>query len=273
MATGKLSALMAAGMQGYIAGLSPPKQDNYNFQDGYDALFNETEDYWNKVVEIDDDYTIPENGGNLTVILKSTGVTADPTIELPLLSTNIGRRLFFINENLGYRMVIRPKIGSSDTIEGFSVLDIMELDHKNRIELVATSYEWVRKSREFVLLPENRRPGWVLSAGTSTSWTDVSFKTWTQEGVNCLLLKFSLFQIGDDTNDRGTFSLRPKGSIIDDPNKNIVLSLNFTNLGTGITHAYADQVTTGCNDDGIIQYKQLTPSNGQLYLSINGYWK
>ena len=206
MATGKLSTLMATKMLSYYAGLPTPKENYYNFQDGYNAVYNETEDYWNKIIEIDNDYTIPENEGNLTIIIKSTGVIADPTIELPLLSTNIGRRLFFINENAGHRVVIRPKFSSSDTIEGYNAIDIMQAPHKNRIELIATSYGWIRKAREFVSIPENIRPsGWVLLSGTSTAWSDVSFLTWVQEGAITLLLRFAVFQIGNSINDRSKY--------------------------------------------------------------------
>ena len=274
MATNKLADSMAVSMQNYISGLPTPKEDNYNFQNGYRSIFNKTEDYWNEIVEIDNDYSVPENKGNLTIIIKSTGVTADPGIELPLLSTNIGRRLFFINENASYRVSITSKFSSSDTIEGYNAIDIMQAPHKNRIELIATSYGWIRKAREFVSIPENVRPsGWVLLSGTSTTWADVSFLTWVQEGATTLLLRFAIFQIGNSINDRSAFLLRPKGSIIDDVNKNIVLSIFHTNLATGITLGYADQVIIDCDKTAIIQYRQLVPSNGQLYLTINGYWK
>lgn len=276
MATGKLAIKMAAGMQSYIAGLSPPKQDNYDFQDGYNAIFNQTEDFWNKIVEIDDDYTVPENEGSMAIIVKSTGVTADPVIELPAIATNIGRRLFFINENAGYRAVIIPKSGSSDNIEGFSVLDIMQSTHKNRIELIATVNGWRRKAREFVLVPENLRPsGWVLNGGTAGTWTDVSFLTWVQEGAYALLLLFAIQQIGNDVDDSATFVTRPKGSTIDSLLRNTPIGTRYDNLASGVTMSYVGQVKVACDNNATIQYRKQIPAatNAVLFLTINGYWK
>jgi len=276
MATNKLADSMANGMQSYISGLPIPKEDNYNFQNGYRSIFNNTEDYWNKIIEIDNDYTIPENEGNLTIIIKSTGVTADPTIELPLLSTNIGRRLFFINENAGHRIVIRPKFSSSDTIEGFSVMDIMQSTHKNRIELIATSYGWKRKAKEFIIIPENLRPnGWVLNAGTSTVWSDVSFLSWVQEGAYALLLRYTVVFIGNDADDNSVFLLRPKGSIIDNPYRNTAVGFEFSNLITGTRTSHSGQIIVNCDNNSIIQYRKLNPiyDSNFLYLQIDGYFK
>jgi len=274
MATGKLSVLMANGMQSYINGLPTPKEDNYNFQDGYNAIFNKTEDYWNEVVEIDSDYIVPENTGNITIIIKSIGVAVDPNIFLPSIATNIGRRIFIINENAGHR--IHLVADSGDNIEGIPIFDIHVSTHKNDVELIATSYGWKRKAKEFIIVPENLRPnGWTLLAGSSPTWTDVSFNTWVQKGAYAVLLKYAIQLVGNNIDDTSAFLLRPKGSTIDNVNLNTSVAIRYNNLASGITMAFSSQIIIECDSNAVIQYRKqdITLNSNFLFLAINGYFK
>lgn len=264
-------------MQSYIAGLPPPKQDNYDFQDGYDAIFNETEDFWNQIVEIDSNYVVPEDAGDMLIIVKDTGFTTAAVIELPLISTNIGRRISVINENTSYTVVINIKSGSSDNIEGQIWFDMQRASFKDRVCFVATSFGWKRTNRTFCLVTEIRRPaGYVLTAGTATVWTDVSFNPWVLDGCYALLLRYIAIHRGNGAADYAIFQLRPKGSTIDDRSKNTIARSQYTNLATNVLTETSGQIIVECDSRGDIQYKQYVDANsgnGQLFLSIYGYWR
>lgn len=281
MGTNKLPDNMLTGMQNYVNGLSgstpAEKAANYDQQNGYRATFNEIEDFWNEVVEIQANYIIPENSGSIKIIVKNTGFTSSPIIELPSVSTNIGRRILIISENITYPGVIIPKTGSGDTIEGQAYIDFERESHKNRIDLIATQSGWIRIARDFCLVPENLRPtGYVLTNGSNTAWTDVSFNTWVQDGCYALLLQFVLLHVGNSSFDYTIFHLRPKGSITDNFFQNTFILEWFTNLTTGVTTGKAGQIIIQCDFNGIIQYKQFSSAesgNGLLSLTIAGYWR
>lgn len=281
MSTNKLADNMLLGMQNYINGLPgatpAEKAENYNQQNGYRACFNKTEDFWNKVIEIDDDYTIPETGESVCIIIKSSGVTADPVIYLPSLSGNQGINILVINENSLYRAVIIKKSGSSDTIEGYDYIDLERSSHNNKIQLKAVPSEWKRIAREFVLVPESLRPnGYVLNGGVATTWTDVSFNTWVQDGAYTVLLQYIILHRGNNVYDYAIFSMRPKGSSIDNFFQNTFVVAWWTNLTTGFTLGNGGHIAVKCDFNGIIQYKQISGAesgNGQLFLTIAGYWK
>jgi len=274
MATGKLANLMAYGMQNYISGLPDPKGDYYDFNDGYNSIFDETEDFWNRIVIIDDHYYVSEYGGSETIIVQDTGVTVDLDIFLPPLLTNAGRRILLINENPGHR--IHLVANGSDTIEGAQIFDTHTSLHKNKIEILATPYGWKRIGKEYIIVPESERPnGWVLNGGTSDTWVDVSFNTWVKKGATAVLLRYGIQLVGNGVDDFSAFLLRPKGSTIDNIYKNASVSTRYTNLPFGITITHVGQILVECDADGIIQYRKQDPllTSNYLFLTINGYIK
>lgn len=282
MATNKLADNMLSEMQTYInslPGTPAEKAAALVQQDMYRALFGATEDFINETVSIDSHYTVPENKGNMNIILVTNTFAFDPIIELPLLATNLGRKIFIVNDDdNNHRIEIIPKSGSSDTIEGDPFWWMGIKQQKNHIELVATQNTWIRKNREFVIVPQAQRPNtFVLLGGTALVWTDVSFLTWVREGAYALLLGYNVFHIGNGLYDVAVFDFRAKGETTDNLYKNTFVFNWWTNLPIGYTSAHASQVIVRCDSNATIQYRQRSAppisGGGALDLQIHGYWK
>ena len=285
MGTNKLPDFMLSEMDSYVDGLPgdtpSEKADNYDRQDGYRAVFNPIEDFWNKQIVITTNYTVPEAEGGMTIILNSSGVTADVAVTLPDYSTNIGRRLVFINRNSGYRLrLISTGVDSiehSVFSDPFATVALNPYPFGDIIELIGTSFGWHRIRKTFSLIPDVSRPaGYVLNGGSSTTWADVSFNTWVQDGVFKVLIRYIILHVGNSSVDYSIFHFRPKDGTVDNFFKNVFGVDWFTNLTTGFTSGSGGQLVVDCNPSGIIQYRQFVDAqsgNGTLFLTIEGYWK
>ena len=123
------------------------------------------------------------------------------------------------------------------------------------------------------LIPEASRPGWVLSGGTASSFTDVDFGPYRPAGTKALLISWYMSWSGNGADDGAMVILRKNGSAVFDDSKQARLDDHHTNLGGSIQRAVTGERIVECDANGIIEYGFVTvPTTRSLYLTIFGYY-
>ena len=123
---------------------------------------------------------------------------------------------------------------------------------------------------------EDAPSAWILNAGTTAAWTDVSFKNYVPNKVKALDLNYCLIFTGNGSYDYCIAYLRKNGSSSTSFNT-YVLYVAHPNCPTG-TDAYEYQHIPAmpCDDYGVIEYYAYGASGARgaatLYLNIRGYW-
>jgi len=126
------------------------------------------------------------------------------------------------------------------------------------------------------LLPDKNRPtSFLLSAGSSTSWTDAWSSSvsllYVPVGVKALYLKGRTVFDGDGALDTGYGYVRRDGSVSSSDYQFAWLGVGRENLTSGIYVVNAGEFTVECSEYGIVEYK-VTNANTDLYLTIFGYY-
>lgn len=191
MGTGKLGVSVASAINTYIGTLTDDEKQNgwsnsIQRENLQKAIMNEVEDWANGTVTISSTTTISDGFGHLTVIIPST-TTADFIITLPVSNNNIGQVIRFINLS-SYKITIQRQ--STNLIEDTTYYELFSSSYNYMLEFIAVGGNlWKRINYQTVFIPDTLRPSWVLTGGSSTTFTDVDFSAYVPYGVRKLLLR------------------------------------------------------------------------------------
>lgn len=183
----------------------------------------------------------------------------------------------------GNRVIVYNAAGSTITVEiGTSgASNTINLLDEKVLEVLFDGTNWKRISQyaynshrlgDLYLLPStSKSTGWTLSAGQSTSFTDVDFSSEISTPANAVVVQYYFNMIGDSIQDNAIAYARKNGSTETNAIKTELVRFTYTNLSTGLQVGPGGQAVILCDTGGVAEYK--VTANGKLFLKAVGYYK